>query len=493
MVLDAVLRPFCVAALGVVLLGAAAGCGSSRDRIRDDGDAGDGGTEIPITASQLPGSSPPAVPSTPAGSGDANASPERRPGSQPPRPSTTPAPEPVAGELRVWTFAQGDDEEPIKAYLAEFAARNPGLEAKLNVIPEDNYTAKVNTSLQAHDPPDIAIIEDMRWAKSGRVVKLDDQLAQWGVPVDDFNPGGMGRMALESDPAKGVYGIGDFLGGYVMAYNKKMFDDAGLPYPEPDRSMSYTEYDALCRALAKPAADPGQAIYGCAVGDNIYSMEGDDVWGSEGRTVIGNANSEAMVQAFNVGTALIRDRMAPSGQIMDAIGGETDLFAQGRIAMTGTDFTEVAKYTANGIEFGIAPFYAVEGDEPVLDTFTAPWGTFTESRNQPAALAFLRFLATEAQTMRTQISPDPPLRTSVAEAVDYGAGDPIKEAYLEVLGFARPGVFVPTGVEAWDPGEVVRKMTIEGQTDARPILDDMVAKTQPELDRVWQEWEQLGQ
>ncbi len=479
-------RPIWALFLALTVAASAAACGSSRDRVTATDPPGADGTDVPITATRLPTLTPP----PPVSSGG----PTLPPGATPAATAAATAPlEPVTGELRVWTFAQGDEEVPIKAYLAEFAARNPGLQPKLNVIPEDNYTAKVNTSLQAHDPPDIAIIEDMRWAKVGRIVRLNEHLEGWGVPVDDFNQGGMNRMALEADSAKGVYGVGDFLGGYVMVFNKQMFDDAGLPHPAADRSMSYAELDTICRTLAKPAQDPSQAVYGCAVGDNIYSMEGDDVWGPDGRQVIGNADSQAMVDAFNIGTALIRDRMAPSGQVMDAIGGETDLFALGKIAMTGTDFTEVEKYRANGIDFGIIPFYAVEGPEPVLDTFTAPWGTFTESRNPQAALAFLRFLATDAQVMRMQISPDPPLRTSIAEAYRYGDDDPIKQEYLALLGFARPAVFVPNGVEAWDPGEVVRKMTIEDQTDARPILDKMVADTQPELDRVWQDWEQLGQ
>lgn len=474
----------------ILILASASACGNSRQGLTQSEPPGAVGTDVPIVATRLPMLTPPPVVAT--------SGPSLTPGASPlstAAASTAPSVasiEPVTGDLRVWTFAQGDDEAPIKAYLAEFAARNPGLNVRLNVIPEDNYTAKLNTSLQANDPPDIAIIEDMRWAKAGRVVRLNEALQEWGVPIEDFNAGGMGRMALESDPQKGVYGLGDFLGGYVMVYNRAMFDAADLPHPSADRSMTYQELDGLCRALAKPAEDPSQAIYGCSVGDNTYSLEGDDVFGADGRTITGNGNSQAMVDAFNIGTALIRDGMAPSGQIMDTIGGETDLFATGKIAMTGTDFTEVDKYEANGIDFGIVPFYAVEGSEPVLDTFTAPWGTFTESRNPEAALAFLRFLATDAQVMRLQVSPDPPLRTSIAERFSYGRDDPIKTEYLNVLSFGRPTVFVPNGVEAWDPGEVVRKMTVERQTDARPILDEMVALAQPELDRVWQEWERLG-
>jgi ABC-type glycerol-3-phosphate transport system substrate-binding protein len=480
-----------------------AGCGDSRSRLRTDPPTGD---PSPVAQPSVAGTGTDASPAgTPSdgtegspdaqGSPDATGSPDALPtgdaSGSPAGPVETPTSPPLSGTLLVWTFAQGDDEVPIKAYLDAFEQAHPGLETKLTVVPEDNYTTKINTSLQAHDPPDVAIIEDMRWAKSGRVVELTPHLERWGIDAADFAAGGMGRMALESDPAKGIYGVGDFLGGFVMVYNKALFDQAGVPYPPIDRSLTYQEYDAMCRALTVPGADPSQTIFGCASHDNAYSLDGEQVFGADGRTIIGNGNSPAMVEAFNIGTALIRDRMAPSGSVMDALGGESDLFAQGKIAITGTDFTEVDKFRANGIDFGLAPFYVVQEGRNVVDTFTAPWGTFTEAGNPEAGLEFIRFIATEAQRIRPQLTPDPPLSIPIAQEISYGEDDPIKQEYLEVLQLAGPPVFLPPGLEAWDPGEVVRKMTIEGQTDAKPILDAMVAVSQPELDRVWREWDEL--
>ncbi|MEA2348117.1 MAG: multiple sugar transport system substrate-binding protein [Thermoleophilaceae bacterium] len=454
-------------------------------------------TTPPGTFTGIPATNPPATSGGTSGPGSTPAP------TDPPGPTTPPVeptlppytPPPLSGKLTVWTFAQGEDEVPIKAYLKEFQARYPDVDTKLVVIPEDNYTAKVNTSLQAHNPPDIAIIEDMRWAKSGRVVELTPWLQAWGVPIEDFSPGGIGRMALEADPAKGVYGIGDFLGGYVSVYNKALYTAAGVPEPPADRSLSYDEFAANCRAIGKPASDPAQALYGCAAQDNLYSLRAADVFGADGRTIVGNGNADAMVHAFEVGSSLISDGMAPSGTALDALGGdgESDLFAQGKIAVTGTDFTEVNKYKANGVDFAIVPFYAVYPEKgPLLDTFTAPWGTFTKSSNPDAALEFLRFIATDAQRIRPTITPDPPLRISIAQEVGYGADDPIKQQYLKLLGFAQAQVFVPNGVEAWDPGEVVRQMTVEHKTDARAILDPMVQDAQREVDRVWRDWEELA-
>lgn len=434
-----------------------------------------------------PGSSAPlaSVPSTgPVGSGPAETV----------VPTVVPySPPPIQGRLSIWTYAQGDKEIPIRAYIREFESQHPDIDAKLVVIPEDNYSAKVNTSLQAASPPDVAIIEEPRWIKAGRVVDIAPWLQAWGVPITDFPAGGLARMTIDRDTSH-VYGVGDFLGGYVMVYNKALYAAAGVTPPPADRSLSYDEYAANCRAIAKPDQDPAKALYGCSSQDNIYSLKLSDVYGPDGRQILGNGNSDAMIHAFDVGTSLVNDRVAPSNGVLDAIGGdgEADLFAQGKIAVIPTDFTQVDKYAANGIDFGIVPFYAVHGTDPVLDSWTAPWGTFNGSNNPQAALEFLRFIATDAQRMRPTITPDPPLRISIAQEINYGADDPIKQEYLHVLSFAKPQVFVPPGGEAWDPGEVVRQMTVEDKLDARPILDPMVQKAQKELDRLWLEWEGLA-
>lgn len=417
---------------------------------------------------------------------------------QPATPVVTPtpvpySPSPLSGRMTVWTFAQGDGEIPIRAYIKAFHARYPAVDAKLVVIPEDNYSAKINTALQANSPPDVAIIEEPRWSKAGRVVDLMPWLQAWGVPITDFPAGGLARMTIAGDSTH-VYGVGDYLGGYVMVYNKALYAAAGVTAPSMDRSPSYDEYAANCRAIAKPDADPAKALYGCSSQDNVYSLKLSDVYGTDGRHIVGNGNSDAMVHAFTVGTSLVNDKVAPSNQVLDAIGGdgEADLFAQGKIAIIPTDFTQLGKYTANHIDFGIVPFYAVQGTQPVLDSWTAPWGTFKGAPNPDAALEFLRFIVTDAQRIRPTITPDPPLRISIARELNYGADDPIKQQYLHVLSFATPQVFIPPGGQAWDPGEVVRQMTVEGKRDPRPILDPMVQTAQKELDRLWKAWQDLA-
>lgn len=402
----------------------------------------------------------------------------------------TPTPERVTGTISVWTIPQGDDEVPIKAYEKAFEQQNPGADVRIVVIPEDGYTPKLQTALEAKAPPDVALLEPdvIATAKAGKWVDLAPFFRAWGVDPADFNAGGLSRGILENDPSKGLFAIGDFLGGNVLVYNRKLLAAAGVADPPADRSLTYQEYDALCRAVGHPGP-PETATYGCSVPDFGYLFS--PVFGENGHKAIGYMNAPTVAQAFTIGAALIRDGFAPGSGVLDSIA-ESDLFAQGKLGITWTDFSETDKYRKNGIDFGLAPFYVIAGEPSYVDVFTAAWGALKGAKNPAGALAFIRFIATDAQRIRPQVSPDPPVSTRVAAEIGYGQGDPIKEQYLAVLKLAPPPDFVPPGVDAWDPGEVMRLLTVEKRTDAQAILDDMAKKSQTQLDRAWADWESLG-
>jgi multiple sugar transport system substrate-binding protein len=406
---------------------------------------------------------------------------------------------PVAGqeqvELTVWSYLPPDDPS-VKAYIERFQADNPGIVVKYTAFPEDDYEDKVRTALSANSPPDVAVLEDKQWMKAGLVVELTPYLEEWGVDPADFAPGGLARATL---PDGGIYGIGDFLGGNILFYNKALFDAAGAPHPSLTESMTWPEFDQACRQVGQPDRNPMQAVYGCSVQDWAFDIWSRWVWGEDGRTVLGNLNSDAMVQGYDLGTALVRDGYAPSASIEESLpGGMSDLFAQGKMAMIWSDFTEVAKYQEAGIDFGMGPFVVIEGSESFVDTWTTPWGTFTSSQHPEEALAFLEFMATDAQYIRAETSADPPLSQAVAEEIEWGQGDPIKEDYLAVLqqGKAQvfvPDSFIPVGLYPHTEDEIFRRLTTGGETDAKAILDAEAEAAQPALEQAWAEWDRLGE
>lgn len=223
-----------------------------------------------------------------------------------------------------------------------------------------------------------------------------------------------------------------------------------------------------------------------------FAIYGKWLFGEDGRRVIGNMNSKEHIEAWNVGTALVRDKIAP-GQILNTIP-ESDLFTQKGTAMVWTDFSFIQDFKAAGIDFGVIPSPVHTGSVSFVDTWTTAWGTFVESDHHHAALTFLQFMGTEAQRIRPKVSADPPLSLKVANEINWGAGDQTKEEYLTVLeAGAKPQVFVPPLPEgAWDQAEVYNEMTVQGETDAEPLLDAAAKKTQPLLDQAWKDWDALA-
>ena len=255
--------------------------------------------------------------------------------------------------------------------------------------------------------------------------------------------------------------------------------------------MTFQEYADMCRQLAQPSDDPATNVYGCSMPADI-AFGFFPIYGEDGRQAEGNMNAPEFAEAFEIGAALINEGLAPSSSILETIG-ESDLFAQGQIAITWSDFTAVPTYQEAEIDFGMTPFFVVEGQDDFVDTWTAPWGTFTDSSHPDEAMLFLEFMATDAQEVQMAETPDPPLSTVVAEEAGYGDDDPIKRDFLAVLANARPLPFAPPGVESWNPVEVMRRLTIDGDTDAQAILDEMAAAAQEQLDEVWERWDTFDQ
>jgi multiple sugar transport system substrate-binding protein len=394
-------------------------------------------------------------------------------------------------ELSVWMYPQ--DERSLAAYKKAFEKAHPNIKLKYVAYPEENYITKVNVALQAHNPPDVAIIEEIAWMKAGLVADVAPFYEAWGISVEDFSPGGVDRLTLEEVSSQNIFGVGDFLAGNIIVYNKDLFDQAGAEYPPTERSLEWPEYAELVRQVAQPNADPTKRVYGGSAPDYGFGLWERWIYGPDGRQTIGYMNSKEHIEAWNLGTALVRDKVAPSSQVTATVT-EPDLFTQKRIAMTWTDFTFVPDYQAAGIDFGLAPWQVIRGSGSWVDTWTTAWGTFVESEHLHAALTFLQFIGTDAQRIRAQVSADPPLSLKIAEEINWGVGDPIKEQYLRVLeAGAKPQVFVPPQPEgAYEPAEVYNEMTVEGETDAGPILDAEAKRTQPILDRAWKDWEALG-
>lgn len=153
--------------------------------------------------------------------------------------------------LTVTTWNYDTTPEFDKLFRA-FEAENPGVTVKPMDIASDDYDTKLTTMLSSGDTTDVLTMKNLL---SYSNYALRDQLVDLTKHID----------GIDNEAAKESYAMYDIDGKtfaqpyrtdfWVLYYNKKMFDEAGIEYPS---NLTWDEYEELAKKLSKPE----EQVYG---------------------------------------------------------------------------------------------------------------------------------------------------------------------------------------------------------------------------------------
>lgn len=154
-------------------------------------------------------------------------------------------------ELTVTTWNY-DTTPEFEALFTAFEKENPDITIKNIDIASDDYDTKLTTMLSSGDTTDVLTMKNLL---SYSNYALRDQLADLTDHVKNLDT----KAAADSYKMYEVNGKTyaqpyrtDF---WVLYYNKKMFDEAGIAYPE---NLTWDQYEEIAKKLSKP----DQQIYG---------------------------------------------------------------------------------------------------------------------------------------------------------------------------------------------------------------------------------------
>lgn len=154
-------------------------------------------------------------------------------------------------ELSVTTWNYDTTPEFEKLFRA-FEEANPGVTVKAVDIASDDYDTKLTTMLSSGDTTDILTMKNLL---SYSNYALRDQLVDLTDHIKD----------IDTDPSAASYEMYNVDGKtyaqpyrtdfWVLYYNKKMFDEAGIDYPD---NITWEEYEDIAKKLSKPE----EQVYG---------------------------------------------------------------------------------------------------------------------------------------------------------------------------------------------------------------------------------------
>ena len=306
--------------------------------------------------------------------------------------------------LTVWN-APNENPELNMYYQAELAT---GIKVDVTVIPESEYSSKLNQMVAAKSDADIMVVWECdlgNFVQAGGVLPMDNYLASSTINTKDF----IDAVAKLSAGLGATYALPWCAATEILYYNKDMFDAAGIAYPTNE--WSYADYQAAAKALTKQNADGTTAVYGStlpnlqtwwagvgAAGDQVYDPATGELVIGEGATKF-VADCKAMVDAG----------------IMPKPSSDTaDLFSSGMAAMSWQGSWQIGTYAGNlGFNWDIA---ALPVDKTQYNTLHTGFYTIASTcKNPDAAWKVIEWLMGEqGQTINSKASGNPSALLTIA-------------------------------------------------------------------------------
>ena len=340
-------------------------------------------------------------------------------------------------EYAIW----GDPAEiDSQTKLVEsFEAVNPTIDVKVTVADWDSYWEKLLTGLAGGAAPDVFAMDGpLAPDYQARDVLLDLQ------PLIERDGYDLGQLA---DQGVGVfktadgkqYGLPRDLNVGVLYYNKKMFDTAGIPYP--DDTWDWAKLIEVGKKLTLDTNSDGTVdqwgLYTETSDMENYWLSlvwqnGGDFFGADGKSTA-LTTPEAAGGLQHLQDLIYKDKIMAEPAIFADLG---DAFEQGLAAMEVNGSWLVPTHLAAGIELGIAP---IPSGPAGRFTVVNPTGAviYKNTTSPDAAWEFVKYLASPpAQEQLMQLKASLPVSKEVL-AGPYATSFDGAQVFADSLAYAK--------------------------------------------------------
>jgi ABC-type glycerol-3-phosphate transport system substrate-binding protein len=272
--------------------------------------------------------------------------------------------------------------------------------------------------------------------------------------------------------------------------NKTLFEEAGLTPPTPAQGYDFEEWYSWAKTLTKPSEDIQQKIFGTELLG--FRFDGYEIpWcGEDGRTAIGNADSEEYINMYTWRARIWQEELCPIGDIGRILGGNA--FALGKVAIGQADYAPLlANMEAHGVDATVCMFPKLDknSDVKMVVGWTDSWAAFKGTKEPDATFSWLIYLTTDGSMTRSLMTHYPPLHRPTMEKMNWTEHNWLGQEVWNLLETHPTWPFHP-GVTSAPMNNAWTKIT-EGGEPVEPTLRAAAQELQRELDKIWEEWDSL--
>lgn len=414
---------------------------------------------------------------------------------QPAVPSTgsAPAGEGQAAERTELRVVSGQDvtELDVRKKIGEmFETVNPNVDVAIDVIAGSRPDSQL-TMIAGGNPPDVLYLNDWfqyTFAHKGLLLNLNDFISRDGFDFSGYMP-----EAVEANRYKEQMTAMPFevsVSGVV--YNKKLFDEAGVPYPTAEVNDPAWNWDALVET-AKALTDESKNQYGFSMDswmipnwllcyDQRFLSNNKEI-NAETKAVL---NTEITAKVFQFWLDL-RDvhKVSPTAAMSQEVSGY-DRFMSGKVAMFNYGRWLNTFRTIEDFEWDVTPLPPPSDGHMASVMYILNYGVYAQSAKADLAWDFLKFLTTrEPQVANVQTGMAVAVLEEVNASPDFldNAPPANNRVYADTLPYAK----------LWDNNEagfmnyanqVLGQLYSGERTDIEAVLQEAADG----IDRALDEW-----
>lgn len=277
----------------------------------------------------------------------------------------------------------------------KFQEAHPNITVKLEVTPFDQYWPKLETAATGGTLPDVFWINAanfVKYASNKMLVPLADKVKSGSVSLDNYPKSLVELYSLNGT----LYGMPKDFDTIGLWYNKQMFDEAGLKYPDDTWDWG------KLRDAATKLTNPSKGVWGIASAlaksqqttyyNTIFQAGGYVI--SPDKKTSGYDKTEA-IEGLKLWSDLIKDKLSPTvAQMTDTAA--RNLFESGKVAMlTDGSWMQIEfsknEYTKDKVD--VAPLPQGKVRATVIHGLANVIAT--NSKHQQEAWEFVKFLGSK--------------------------------------------------------------------------------------------------
>jgi multiple sugar transport system substrate-binding protein len=336
-------------------------------------------------------------------------------------------------------------------YVKAFEKKYPNIKVEFTLIPEAEYSQKLNTMAMTGTAPDVLCLWECdisRFAKAGLIDPLDEYVkGSKEFTLDDFIPAVRNLIKLQGK----LYGLPWCFATEIMYYNRDMFDKAKVPYPT--EKWTWKDFENAVKKLTV-VKDGKVEQWGCdALGFqglwySLIGTFGDEIVNEKGQFAIGKGAKEFLQWWYDLTN---KYKVVAAPQVTTSGIITADLFVAGKsaIAFNGSWMTSVYKDIKN-FRWDIAPI--PKGKRQYSTLHTGFFAIYSKSKVKDAAWKFIEFcMSEEGQKLINKAGNNPSARVSILKKGYYRVRGPMGPVHWDAIDktaqFAQWGyVLLPPGL-----------------------------------------------